>query len=120
MQPTEKADEYGRYQSYKEKGCDTALATDLVSLAAADEYDTAIIVASDGDYAPAAKALRDYGKSIEVVYFPGRKPFIMEEYALMRAFRAGYAVSYDHSEHPPRRSTDRSRKKSHRRNRDRR
>ena len=120
LQPTEKADEYGVYQSYREKGCDTAIATDMVSLAANDGYDTAIIVASDGDYAPAAKALRGYGKSVEVVYFPGRKPFVMEEYALMRAFRPGYAIPYDYSERPPRRPTGKSRKKSHGRNRHRR
>lgn len=120
LQPTKKADEYGVYQSYREKGCDTAIATDMVSLAANDEYDIAIIVASDGDYAPAAKKLCDYGKSVEVVYFPGRKPFIMEEYALMRAFRPGYAIPYDYSERPPRRPTGKSRKESYRRNRRRR
>ena len=117
LQATEKADEYGVYQSYREKGCDTAITTDVVSLAANDEYDTAIIVASDGDYAPPAKTLRNYGKSVEVVYFPGRRPFIMEEYSLMRAFRPGYAVPYDYAERPPRRPTGKSRKKSHRQDR---
>lgn len=120
LQPTKKADEYGAYQAYREKGCDTAIATDMVSLAANNEYDIAIIVASDGDYAPPAKTLCDYGKSVEVVYFPGRKPFIMESYALMRAFRPGYAVPYDYSERPPRMTIGKSRKKSHRRNRRRR
>jgi uncharacterized LabA/DUF88 family protein len=120
LQATEKADEYGRYQSYREKGCDTAITTDMVSLAANDEYDTAIIVASDGDYAPAARTLRGYGKCVEVVYFPGRKPFVMEEYAVMRAFRPGYAVPYDYCERPPRRPAHISHKKSHKRNRHRR
>jgi uncharacterized LabA/DUF88 family protein len=95
LQPTQKADEYGVYQSYREKGSDTAMTTDMVSLASRDEYDTAIIVSSDGDYAPAAKSLGDYGKSVEVVYFQGRKPFVMESYALMRLFRPSYAVPYD-------------------------
>jgi uncharacterized LabA/DUF88 family protein len=115
LQPTEKADEYGVYQSYREKGCDTAIATDVVSLAANDEYDTAIIVASDGDYAPAAKTLHSYGKSVEVVYFLGRKPFVMEEHALMRAFRPGYAVPYDYCERTPRRPSRKSCKRSHKR-----
>jgi len=101
LQSTKKADEYGVYQSYKEKGCDTAITADVVSLAAKNEYDVAIIVSSDGDYAPAAKTGASLGKSIELVYFPGRKPFVMEPLALMRAFRPGYAVPYD-SEPPPR------------------
>lgn len=101
LQPTRKADEYGVYQSYQEKGCDTAITADVVSLAAKDEYDVAIIVASDGDYAPAAKTCASLGKSVELVYFPGRRPFVMESCALMRAFRPGYAVPYD-SEPPPR------------------
>jgi uncharacterized LabA/DUF88 family protein len=115
LQATKKADEYGAYESYREKGCDTAIATDMVSLAANDEYDVAIIVASDGDYAPVAKTLRGYGKSVEVVYFPGRKPFIMESVALMRAFRPGYAVPYDHIERPPRIKRGQQLKKSRKR-----
>jgi|GEM_PF-2877353 len=95
LQPTRKADEYGSYPSYHEKGCDTAITADLVSLAVKDEYDVAIIVASDGDYAPAAKIVGDSGKSVELVYFTGRKPFVMEPLALMRAFRPGWAVPYD-------------------------
>lgn len=100
LQPILKADEYGSYKSYREKGGDTAITADLVSLAAKDEYDTAIIVASDGDYAPAAKILKEYHKSVEVIYFQGCKPFVMESYALMRAFRPGYAIPYD-STPPP-------------------
>jgi len=101
LQSTKKADEYGVYQSYQEKGCDTAITADVVSLAAKNEYDVAIIVASDGDYAPGAKTVASLGKSVELVYFPGRKPFVMENLALMRAFRPGYAVPYDSE--PPRR-----------------
>jgi uncharacterized LabA/DUF88 family protein len=104
LQPIQKADEYGVYQSYREKGGDTALTTDMVSGAVRDEYDTAIIVASDGDYAPAAQMLVSYKKSVEVVYFSGRKPFVMEKYALMRVFRPGYAIPYD-AEPPPSKET---------------
>lgn len=121
LQPTKKADEYGVYQSYREKGCDTAITADVVSLAAKNEYDVAIIVASDGDYAPAAKTVASLGKSVELVYFPGRKPFVMEPLALMRAFRPGYAVPYD-SEPPPRMPYEQTHKKkpqkrSHRKHR---
>ena len=95
LQSTQKADKYGVYQSYQEKGCDTAITADVVSLGARDEYDVAIIVASDGDYAPATKTVTSFDKSVELVYFPGRRPFVMESLALMRAFRPGYAVPYD-------------------------
>lgn len=115
LQPIKKADEYGVYQSYREKGSDTAMTTDIVSLAARDEYDTAIIVASDGDYKPAAEILASYDKSVEVVYFQGRKPFVMESCALMRAFRPGYAVPYD-SQPPPQMASERKHKKHLKRN----
>lgn len=126
LQSTKKADEYGVYQSYQEKGCDTAITADVVSLAAKNEYDVAIIVASDGDYAPAAKTVASLGKSVELVYFPGRKPFVMEPLALMRAFRPGYAVPYDsepprqmpykqtHKKKPPKRSRRKHRQDDYR------
>lgn len=95
LQPTKMFDEYGEYKSYREKGCDTALTTDLISLAAKDFYDVAIIVSNDGDYAPAVKMIKkDYGKQIEVVYFRGSKPFVMEQHCVMRLIRNGYLVGY--------------------------
>lgn len=95
LQSIRMVDQYGEYKSYREKGCDTALATDLISLAAQDIYDVAIIVSNDGDYAPPAKTIKkDYGKQIEVVYFPGSKPFVMEQFCLMRLIRNGYLVWY--------------------------
>lgn len=111
LQPITKADEYGVYQSYREKGSDTAITADIVSLAARDEYDAALIVASDGDYKPAAQILVEYGKSVELVYFQGCKPFVMESCALMRVFRPGYAVPYD-SKPPPSADSKRKHKKS--------
>lgn len=111
LQKTHKVDEYGVYQSYTEKGGDTALSTDLVNLAAQDKFDVAVIVSSDGDYAPAARAIRDtYGKSVEVIYFEGCRPFALESCAQMRAFRKSYLTEYEYQR--PRRAS--SRKKPHR------
>lgn len=96
LQPTKKTDKYGPYQSYIEKGGDTALTTDLVKSAAEDEFDVAIIVSNDSDYEPAVRTVRDvYGKSVEVVYFEGTKPFALESCALMRAFRPSYIIEHD-------------------------
>jgi uncharacterized LabA/DUF88 family protein len=91
LQGIKKADEYGAYQSYVEKGADTALSADLVSQAASNKFDTAIIISSDGDYEPAARIIiDDYGKFVEVIYFEGKKPFVMESCSLMRKFRKSY------------------------------
>lgn len=96
LQSTIMTDQYGEYKSYREKGSDTALTTDLIASAAKDSFDVAIIVSNDGDYAPAAKMIKEiYNKQIEVVYFPNNRPFVMEQYCLMREIRTGYLVGYN-------------------------
>lgn len=95
LQATEKVDEYGHYHSFVEKGGDTAITTDMVSLAASDQYDVAILVTNDGDYEPACRQIKEiWGKGIEVVYFDLRRPFALERCALMRKFRKSYLVEY--------------------------
>jgi len=97
LQPIKETDQYGEYQSYREKGADTAISSDLVATAANDEFDVAIIVSSDGDYAPSARRVKEnYNKSVEVVYFKDRKPFAMESCSLMREFRQGFITEYDY------------------------
>ena len=94
------ADENGSYETYTEKGADTALVADMIRGAAANEFDVAILVSSDGDFAPAVEMLRDYQKRVEVVYFRGNMPFVMEGLALMREFRQSLLKEMD----PPPRS----------------
>ena len=96
LQPTQRADRYGDYRTYVEKGADTALSADMVRCAAADEYDVAILVSSDGDFAPVSEMIRDiYDKPVEVVYFKATRPFAMEDVALMREFRQGLLEELD-------------------------
>jgi len=96
LQHIKRTDENGEYNSYREKGGDTALTTDLIASAAANEYDVAVIVSSDGDYAPAAHVVSDeYKKNVEVIYFEGSRPFSMQSCSLMRAFRRGFVEEYD-------------------------
>ena len=115
LQSEQRADEYGAYQSYREKGSDTFLSTDLVSQAADDEFDVAIIVSNDGDYAPSARKVCDgYGKSVEVVYFEGNRPFAMESCSLMRTFRKGFITEYDY-QRPQRKSRRLPRRRPRRR-----
>ena len=52
-----------------EKGVDVMLATDLVTHAYKDHYDTAIVVSGDADFYPALQAVKDVGKHVEVAAF---------------------------------------------------
>ena len=52
-----------------EKGVDVMLATDLITHAYKDHYDTAIVVSGDADFYPALQAVKDVGKHIEIAAF---------------------------------------------------
>lgn len=54
---------------YQVKEDDIHLAVDMVKLAYNNAYDTAILVSSDGDFAPAVLAVKEVGKNIENVGF---------------------------------------------------
>jgi uncharacterized LabA/DUF88 family protein len=51
------------------KGDDIHLATDMVSLAYENQYDTAILVSGDGDFVPVIKKVQKLGKKVENAYF---------------------------------------------------
>ncbi len=53
----------------KEKGVDVRLATDMVAFAAHDNYDVAILVSADGDFAEAIQHVKNFGKNVEVALF---------------------------------------------------
>ncbi len=55
-------------QAY-EKGVDVHLAIDMVTHAARDNYDVAVLVSADNDFAKAMQAVKDFGKNIEVALF---------------------------------------------------
>jgi len=61
----------GSGSNLKEKNLDTQLTADVVTMAAFNKYDTAIIVASDGDYVSAIKGAKQFDKKIENVFFRG-------------------------------------------------
>jgi uncharacterized LabA/DUF88 family protein len=56
----------------REKGVDVQIAIDVVTGAADDLYDTAVIVSSDTDLVPAVKYVRAKGKQVEYVGFSAR------------------------------------------------
>lgn len=55
---------------YIQKGVDTLIATDMVSMAFLGHYDIAFLVSGDGDLAPAVEAVKAAGKQIIVAAFP--------------------------------------------------
>lgn len=54
-----------------EKNVDTQLATDMVTDAALGAFDTAILVANDGDYMSAVANTKKLGKRVELLFFKG-------------------------------------------------
>ena len=59
-----------------EKAVDVQLASDLIYLAATDQYDVAVIVSADGDLCPAIRAARALGCRVELVFFKCAKAFV--------------------------------------------
>ncbi len=55
----------------QEKNLDTQLATDMVTMAALDEFDVAILVSNDGDYKSAIENTKRFNKKIENMFFKG-------------------------------------------------
>ncbi len=51
------------------KGDDIYLATDMLSFAYENVYDTAILVSGDGDFVPVIKKVQKLGKKVENAYF---------------------------------------------------
>ena len=54
---------------YSVKGDDIHIATDMLSGAYEDKYDTAILVSGDGDFVPAIKKVQKLGKKVENAFF---------------------------------------------------
>lgn len=59
----------GREPEFTVKGDDIHIATDMLSLAYEDWYDTAILVSGDGDFVPMIKKVQKLGKKVENAYF---------------------------------------------------
>jgi len=75
---------------------DTQLATDMVTLAALDKYDVAIIISNDGDYKSAVENTKKFNKKIEVVFFKGSLSMLLKEKCdLTRRARRSYFERLD-------------------------
>lgn len=85
---------------YHEKNLDTQMTTDILMMAFKNEYDTAIILSNDGDFADAVKSIRELGKRAEIGYFKGSLSFNLRQSAdLIRRMRPSYFI--DLLDHKP-------------------
>ncbi len=78
----------------QEKNLDTQLTTDLVKMAALNEFDVAIIVSNDGDYASPATTAKDiFKKRIEIAFFKGSLSMNLKKISdLTRRLRRSYFI----------------------------
>lgn len=65
----------------KEKGVDALLVADLVYHAAAKNYDYAILVSADGDFARSLKRVEDFGCRTAVISVCGSPPALLRDAA---------------------------------------
>lgn len=56
---------------YEQKRVDVFLATDLVAKGCTHQYDVAVLLAGDDDFLDAVKAVKEMGRNIHGIYFPG-------------------------------------------------
>lgn len=59
----------GNRDQLQEKNLDTQLTSDMIKLAAENQYDTAVLVSNDGDYESAVQTVNSFKKEVEFVYF---------------------------------------------------
>lgn len=58
-----------RDDTYVEKGVDTLLAVDMLSMAYKSAYDVAILVTADADFVPVVNEVKSFGKCVFNAYF---------------------------------------------------
>lgn len=82
---------------FEEKGVDVNLAVDMLSGAYQDRYDTAILVSSDGDFAPVVNEVKRRGKRVEYVYFPrsAKSRALQQACSLSRECRLAWVVQFN-------------------------
>ncbi|NPA53020.1 MAG: NYN domain-containing protein [Aquificae bacterium] len=84
-------------EGFIEKGIDILLATDMVSLAFRDAYDTAILVSGDSDYVPVVEEIQTLGKRVENVTFKRESSFhlrkVCDSYLILDEIKDEFTTS---------------------------
>jgi len=79
-----------------EKNLDTRISTDMVTMAALDEYDVAILISNDGDYESAVENTKKFKKKIVVAFFKGSLSWSLRENSdNLRRMRRCFFVKLD-------------------------
>ncbi len=81
---------------WEEKMVDVLLASDMVYLAANNEYDTAILVTADNDLVPAVQRVKNLGHKVELLVFAKAKPKVgnlVKACSINRSARKSHFVS---------------------------
>ena len=89
-----------RWHGWEEKKTDVWLGTQMVYDAAANVFDTAILVTADSDLVPAVEFVRHLDRSVELIVLPRAKPDVSQllaEVDLVRRARPSWFVSYQDS-----------------------
>ncbi|MEO0180150.1 MAG: NYN domain-containing protein [candidate division WOR-3 bacterium] len=55
--------------TYRQKGVDVRIASDMLTLAFRDAYDVAVLVSGDGDFGEVIDEIKGMGKRVEVAYY---------------------------------------------------
>ena len=82
---------------FEEKGVDVTIAIDMLTGAFENRYDTAILVSSDGHFAPLAREVQRRGKRVEYLYFAnGRLSRALQQACdISRECRRAWLVQFD-------------------------
>ncbi len=62
----------------KQKGVDVLIALDMLRFALKGNYSVAILVSGDGDFADIVRMVKDEGRKVEIVTFPGTKAYNLQ------------------------------------------
>ena len=73
--------QFGEGNRARQKGVDVLLAIDMLRFALKKNYDTAILVSGDGDFADIVKMVKDEGLKVETLTFPKTRAWALTEAA---------------------------------------
>lgn len=62
-----------------QKGVDVKLAVDMLSKAVKNQYDVAILVSGDADFAEVVQEVKDLAKHVELAFFPNQPCFHLKQ-----------------------------------------
>ncbi len=78
-------------EGYIEKGIDILIATDMISLAFKNAYDTAVLVSGDSDFIPVIEKIQELGKRVENASFKRESSYnlrkICDDFILLDNFK---------------------------------